>query len=139
MRLPLGAKLASSLAGAAGESAARLPLGAELASLLAGTACGFGAGAGGSSVASGAAELPSFGTAIPGKFGTPPSLEGGAGLEGGPVMAPPLCLTMLCTSGAFDFAGGGGGTISAGSMIQIKLRGIQRGDHGDLNKLMFAQ
>ena len=120
MRLPLGAELASSLAGAAGESSARLPLGAELASLSAGTACGLsGAGAGGSPVTSGAAELPSFGTAIPGKFGTPPSLEGGAGLEGGPVMAPPLCLTMLCTSGAFDFAGGGGGTMSAGSMIQI--------------------
>ena len=110
MRLPLGAKLASSSAGAAGGSAARLPLGAELASLPAGTTCGSGAGAGGSSVALGAAESPTFGTAAK-------------------VMAPPLCLTMFCTSGAFDFAGGGGGVIPASSMV-IDCETTQGGTRG---------
>ena len=110
MRLPLGAELASSLAGAAGGSAASLPLGAELASVPSGTTCGSGAGAGGSSVALGAAELPSFGTAAR-------------------IMAPPLCLTMFCTSGAFGFAGGGGGAIPAGSMV-IDCEKTQGGTRG---------
>ena len=110
MRLPLGAELASSSAGAAGGSSAGLPLEAELASVSSGTTCGTEAGAGGSSVALGAAESPTFGTAAK-------------------VMAPPLCLTMFCTSGAFDFAGGGGGVTPASSMV-ISRESTQ-GGHGD--------
>ena len=111
MRLPLGAGLALSSAGAAGGSSAGLPLEAESASVSLGTTCGTKTGARGSSVVLAGTESPTFGTAAK-------------------VMAPPLCLTMFCASGAFDFGGGGGGFAPASSMVIS--RESRQGGHGDL-------